>query len=101
MSEMKGRQVQEEFLVTANKIHETWATAEVCKLIELQEKDGMKDADLPSITVLVASFRQFLRIINPKGSMFGTFGTSLGITDSSRTSTRIHSTKEDSCKEPG
>jgi hypothetical protein len=96
MPEMKGGQVQEEFLVTANKIHETWATAELRKLIELQEKDGVKDTDLPTITTLVASFRQFLRIINPKGSTFGTFGASLGITDSTGTSAGTNATEEDS-----
>ena len=35
MPEMKGGQVQEEFLVTANKIYKTWATAELRKLIKL------------------------------------------------------------------
>ncbi|KAF1942704.1 hypothetical protein EJ02DRAFT_316550, partial [Clathrospora elynae] len=82
MPEIKGGQVQEDFLVTANKVHETWATAELRKLLDLQEKPGTKDLDLPSITTLVASFRQFLRIVKPQGCTLGTFGASLGIADS-------------------
>jgi hypothetical protein len=73
MPETKGGQIQEEILVTANKVHETWATAELRKLLELQERDGARDSDLPTITVLIASFRQFLWIINRQGSTFGTF----------------------------
>ena len=65
MPETKGGQIQEDFLVTANQVHETWATAELRKLLELQEKPGSKDSDLLTITTLVASFRQFLRIIRP------------------------------------
>jgi hypothetical protein len=60
MPKIKAGQVQEEFLVTANKVHETWATAELRKLLDLQEKPEVKDSDLPTITTLVASFRQFL-----------------------------------------
>ncbi|KAI1665787.1 hypothetical protein L13192_10728 [Pyrenophora tritici-repentis] len=93
MPEMKGGQVQEEFLVTANKLHETWATAELRKLLDLQENPAVKDLDLPTINTLVASFRQFLRIIKPQGSTFGTFGASLGIADSSG-STKANTTEE-------
>jgi hypothetical protein len=84
MPEMKGGQVQEDFLVIASKVHDTWATAELRKLLELQETPGARDSDLPTITTLVASFRQFLRIINPQGSLLGTFGASLGISDTSK-----------------
>jgi hypothetical protein len=56
MPEMKGGQAQEEFLITANKVHKTWATAKLRKLLELQEKPEVKDSDLPTITTLVASF---------------------------------------------
>jgi hypothetical protein len=88
MPETKGGQIQEDFLVTANKIHETWATAELRRLLELQEKDGAKDSDLPTITTLVASFRQFLRIMKPQGSTFGTFGAALGIANNSGANTK-------------
>jgi hypothetical protein len=71
----------------ASKVHETWATAELRKLLELQETPDARDSDLPTITTLVASFRQFLRIINPQGSSFGTFGASLGISDNSKADT--------------
>jgi hypothetical protein len=91
MPEMKGRQVQEEFLVTANKVHKTRATAELRKLLDLQEKPEVKDSDLPTITTLVASFRQFLQIIKPQGSTFGTFGASLGIADSNGPDTKASS----------
>jgi hypothetical protein len=87
MSKTKGGQIQEDFLVTANKIHETWATAELRRLLELQERDGAKDSDLPTITTLVASFRQFLRIMNPQGSTFGTFSASLGLAETTRAGT--------------
>jgi hypothetical protein len=87
MPEMKGSQVQENFLVIAGKVHNTWATAELRKLLELQEILGTRDSDLPRITTLVASFRQFLRIINPQESSFGTFGASLGISDNSKANT--------------
>jgi hypothetical protein len=36
------------------------------------------------ITTLVASIRQFRRIIHPQGSLFRTFGASLGISDNSK-----------------
>jgi hypothetical protein len=88
MPKTKGGQIQEDFLVTANKIHETWATAELRKLLELQEKDGAEDSDLLTITTLVASFRQFLRIMNPQGLAFSTFGASLGITNHGRANTK-------------
>jgi hypothetical protein len=88
MPETKGGQIQEDFMVTANRIHETWATAELRKLLELQEKDGAKDSDLPTINTLVASFRQFLRIMNPQGSAFGSFGASLGIANNSAANTK-------------
>jgi hypothetical protein len=65
MPETKGGQIQEDFLDTANKIYETWATAELRRLLELQEKDGAKDSDLLTITTLVASFRQFIKVMNP------------------------------------
>jgi hypothetical protein len=94
MPEMKGGQVQEEFLVTANKVHETWATAELRKLLDLQEKPGVEDLDLPTITTLVASFRQFLQIIKLQGSSFGTFGASLGIADSNGPNTKASTTEE-------
>jgi hypothetical protein len=94
MPEMKGGQVQEDFLVTANQVHETWATAELRKLLDLQEKLEVKDSDLPTITTLVASFRQFLRIIKPQGSTFGTFGASLGIADSNGPNTKANTTEE-------
>jgi hypothetical protein len=94
MPEMKGGQVQEDFLVTANQVHETWATAELRKLLDLQEKPEVKDSDLPTITTLVASFRQFLRIIKPQGSTFGTFGASLGIADSNGPNTKANTTEE-------
>jgi hypothetical protein len=55
MPETKGGQIQEDFLVTANKIHETWATSKFCRLLELQEKYGAKESDLLTITILVAS----------------------------------------------
>ena len=87
MPETKGGQIQEDFLVTANQVHETWATAELRKLLELQEKPGSKDSDLPTITTLVASFRQFLRIIRPQGLSVGSFGTSLRIIDGATTKT--------------
>jgi hypothetical protein len=79
MPEMQGGQVQEEFLVTANKLHETWATA-----------------DLPSITTLVASFRQFLRIVKPQGSTFGTFGASLGIAEGNGPNSKENTTEGNS-----
>jgi hypothetical protein len=88
MPETKGGQIQEDFLVTANKVHETWATAELRKLLELQERDGTRDSDLPTMTALIASFRQYLRIINPQGLIFGSFGATLGIADNSRAKTR-------------
>ena len=94
MPEMQGGQVQEEFLVTANKLHETWATAELRKLLDLQESPTAKDADLPSITTLVASFRQFLRIVKPQGSTFGTFGASLGIAEGNGPNTKENTTDE-------
>jgi hypothetical protein len=84
MPEMKEGQVQENFLVIVSKVHKIWATAELCKLLELQEKPGARDSDLPMITTLVVSFRQFLRIINPQESLFRTFGASLGISDNSK-----------------
>jgi hypothetical protein len=59
MPETKEGQIQEDSLVTANKIHKTWATAELRRLLELQEKDGAKDPDLRTITTLTASFRQW------------------------------------------
>jgi hypothetical protein len=37
MPETKGGQIQEDFLVTANKSHETWATAELRRLLELMK----------------------------------------------------------------
>ena len=87
MPETKGGQIQEDFLATASKVHETWATAELRKLLDLQEKDNVGDSDLPTITALVASFKQFLRIINPTGPTFGTFGASLGIANNKGTFT--------------
>jgi hypothetical protein len=88
MPTTRGGQIQEDFLVAANKIHETWATAELRRLLELQEKDGAKDSDLPTITTLVASFRQSLRIMNPQGSALGTFSASLRIANNSGASTK-------------
>ncbi|KAI1507549.1 Pol protein [Pyrenophora tritici-repentis] len=69
------------------------ATAELRKLLDLQENPAVKELDLPTINTLVASFRQFLRIIKPQGSTFGTFGASLGIADSSG-STKANTTEE-------
>ncbi|KAF2022499.1 hypothetical protein EK21DRAFT_105728 [Setomelanomma holmii] len=100
MPEMKGGQVQEEFLVTANKVHETWATAELRKLLDLQETLRVTDSDLPTITALVTSLRQFLRIVKPQGSTFGTFGASLGIVDNSAPNTKANTTKEESNQKP-
>jgi hypothetical protein len=96
MPEMQGGQVQEEFLVTANKLHETWATAKLCKLLDLQELLTAKDLDLPSITTLVASFRQFLRIVKPQGSTFRTFSASLGITEGNGPNSKENTTEGNS-----
>jgi hypothetical protein len=73
-------------------VHKTWAISELRKLLDLQEKLGTKDSDLPTITTLVASFRQFLRIVKPQGSTLGTFGASLGITGSSGPDTKADTT---------
>ena len=94
MPEMKDGQVQEEFLVTANRVHETWATAELRKLLDLQETSR----DLPTITTLVASFRQFLRISKPQGSTLGSFGASLGIADVSGPNTKANTTKDEASR---
>ncbi|KAF2022926.1 hypothetical protein EK21DRAFT_81998, partial [Setomelanomma holmii] len=79
-----------EFLVTANKVHGTWVTAELRKLLDLQEKDS----DLPTITTLVASFRQFLRIIKPQGPTLSSFSASLGIADGIGSNNKANTTKE-------
>ncbi|KAF2028224.1 hypothetical protein EK21DRAFT_70287, partial [Setomelanomma holmii] len=85
-----------EFLVTTNKVHKTWATAELRKLLDLQEKDS----DLPTITTLVASFRKLLRIIKPQGPTLSSFGASLSIADGIGSNNKANTTKEGSSLKP-
>ena len=86
MPEMTEGQPNEHFLNAVMSINESWATQKLLQLLSDQQ-DSEKAKNLPSISSLIAEFRQFQRIT---GKMIHntTFSATLGITNGQNSSNK-------------
>ena len=83
MPEMSEGQPNEHFLNAVMGISESWATQKLLQLLADQQ-DSEKAQNLPSISSLIAEFRQFQRITG-KRTLNATFSATLGITNGNNT----------------
>ena len=79
MPEMTEGQPNEHFLNAVMSINESWATQKLVQLLADQQDSGRAE-NLPSISSLIAEFRQFQRITGRR-ILNATFSATLGITN--------------------